>query len=897
MTLAPRQLVHRGHVEVVGLCFDAPWLDADERRRRVLVHVRDDTTVLELGDAIVLRFASPRRIDVDHCDATPLVDVRGSMVALPLRATELHALPPGGPHLLRVRGGRLDALVLSDARIVDVATWIDLSQWTAIALRPHAAPPPIRPTVHAGDVVDTDARAVLGSSVPPPSEERRRLLAALAAAERGEAPERSTWRDRLARWFSGDDRPQRALPEGAGAGSLDVSLGAPSPPSPPGRFAQWWTRTLAGSPLAGAIGRRQAAYLRKTLAMFEAGDFDGALRHAIPMSSMPGASSQPRSPSLSVPTPRQDLTLRAGARDSPASSIGLGVEGFAHMRDIYRNAARVLEEQGRYEEAAFVLFELLGNDDAGIAMLERHLRYALAAAMAEGRGMNPGLVIRLWFLAGDPARAVRVARRTGAFADAIGRLERTNPEYAARLRVLWAERLASAGDFAAAVDAIWPVNQARALAIRWLDLAIGWGGPTAARLLPRRLSLCGEHDLAAVHDMVLAIVDDDGPDGPSLRRELGVAWQSTTVNEGSPARALGRVLLRRAMLDAVTTGRDDVVTGLGAHLNDRLLGFDTTGTPPPPVVPASSRSHEFPAHERGLFPIHDAIALPRGRILVALGEAGVRLIDRDGRTLRHYERPATSLLVSDSGSRVITMMRRGDQSGTPWTLGRIDLVSGRAEAWCDAHFEAHADDHDGAQWYLAEPDAVSCVDLQSDGLQVLWRVGQLPGRVLALSRSHTRLVFVLQLPGKPALELWTYVLSDGDRRLHARTIVELPETFVEFTVVVSTDGALVVTAPGNPPALLARASAGTIVQTQRHASIVRAEEPEALAWVELPEPGLALVRLSYSSLSPSRTALKLGGTTHARVHRHGERTLVCDDLGRVIELDALDRITHVVLVR
>lgn len=896
MNRSPRRLVHLGHVEAVGLCFDAPWLDPDERRRRVLAHCSDDATVLELDDAILVRFGAPRRVDADHCDAAPLVAVAGSLLAVPLGDVELRALAPAVPSLVRARGGRVEALPLGDARPVDVSTWIDLDGWIAIAIAPIGpAPRPIRPTVHAADAIETDARAVLGGAVPPPAADRQRLLDALADAERG-APPVAGWLSRLGAWFSGTPRAsQPALPAATGV-SIGPSRPA-SPPSPPGPLQRLLHRWIVGSPLAQLIGRRQAAYIDRTLKLFASGDFEAALRHAIPMASMPGA---PKPSSLTVPTPRAGLQMQPTRSAAPGSSIHLGEEGFAHMRDVYRNAARELEERGRFEEAAFILFELLGNDDAGIAMLERHGKFELAARMAEGRGMPAGLVIRLWFLAGDPVRAVRAARRSGAFADAIGRLERTHPELAARLRLLWGERLAAAGEFAAAVDAVWPVPEARALASRWLDLAIAWGGPTAARLLPRRLAIAGDDaaQLEPVRAAVLAFVNDDGDDAPALRHALGVAWPSIPAPAGSPARALGRVLARALMLDAAVTGNTGAAIGLLGHLGDGALGFEaSTPVPSTPVPPQAVLSAEYAAHERGLQVIHDAVALPRGRFLLALGEAGVRLVDRDGRTLRHYEHPASSLLLADSGSRVITQMRRGTDPRTPWTLGRIDLASGRAEPWCDAHFDRCADDHDGVEWYLAEPDAVACVDAQADGLQVLWRVGQLPGSVLALSRTATRLSFALRLRDRPSIELWTYVLGEGDRRLHSRTLVDLPEDADGVSAVIAADGAMVATMAGDPPRLLARGTSGTVVDTRRHAVIARAEEPEALAWSALSRPGLALVRLAYTSLSPARVVLKLHGTTAAHVHRQGDRRVVCDDLGRVIVLDAADRVVAALLLR
>src|SRR5690606_27242115 len=101
----------------------------------------------------------------------------------------------------------------------------------------------------------------------------------------------------------------------------------------------------------------------------------------------------------------------------------------------------------------FVLAELLMANEEAVSFLERHGRFGLAAELAEARKLAPGLVVRQWLLAGDRERAVRLAIRHGAFADAIARLERDHRALALQLRALWADRLATAGDFVGAVDA------------------------------------------------------------------------------------------------------------------------------------------------------------------------------------------------------------------------------------------------------------------------------------------------------------------------------------------------------------------------------------------------------------------------------------------------------------
>src|SRR6185436_3295588 len=93
-------------------------------------------------------------------------------------------------------------------------------------------------------------------------------------------------------------------------------------------------------------------------------------------------------------------------------------------------------------------------------------------------------------IAGDRARAARIARRFGAFADAVARLK-GHPEEPA-LRILWAETLANAGDYVAAVDVIWPVAAEGTRAGDWIEEVIQQGGAAGAKMLVRKLELFPE---------------------------------------------------------------------------------------------------------------------------------------------------------------------------------------------------------------------------------------------------------------------------------------------------------------------------------------------------------------------------------------------------------------------
>lgn len=246
------------------------------------------------------------------------------------------------------------------------------------------------------------------------------------------------------------------------------------------------------------------------------------------------------------------------------------------------------------------------------------------------------------------------------------------------------------------------------------------------------------------------------------------------------------------------------------------------------------------------------------------------------------------------------MMRRGTPDDAPATLGRIDLVSGKAQSWCDAHFLEHAPSHDGAQWYVAERNAVACVDVQAQGLAVLWRVGQLPGRVLALARSPTQLSFAMAHDDQPVVEVWHYALSSSGQRLDRRTMIELPQgsevAQASCRATINPAGAVVVTVETEPARLFSAALGGAVTEALRGGiTTIVADVAEAIACVT-DDTGCVLVRLPYESMTRSEPLLVLGASRGAQVHRHGDRRIVCDERGRVIELDDAGRIVHWLLV-
>ncbi|RYZ41242.1 MAG: hypothetical protein EOO71_12810 [Myxococcaceae bacterium] len=549
---------------------------------------------------------------------------------------------------------------------------------------------------------------------------------------------------------------------------------APSPPRRawgPGVFDRMQAWMLQNTPLGRLVGQRKGEYLRNLLDLFDAGNVDEALRHAIPLGRELGPQARL---ALGVPEPREELRIRPRRGGAAQESFGGGSAVFELLRERYRDVFRRLEREGRIDEAAFVLAELLNATEEAVSFLERHGRLRLAAELAEGRELPAGLVVRQWLLAKDVGRAVAIARRGGAFADAVLRLEKSHPREAEALRLLWAESLAEAGNWVRAVEAVWPVAFARHLARAWVERGVRAGGVSGAKLLAH-WALGFPDGFHAAREHVEALLSDESPErAPErfafateiLREESSdaqAALLTPTVRALMRDRATELSVPLDALIKRMRNLREPVMAVLRADLH----------LPAEPVVRAWSDIVDRPVVEvvlterdAGAHAVHDAVVLPGRRVLLALGEAGARLVGADGRTLAWFDVPAFSLVVSFQGDRALALARRGDV----WRLSRLDLVERRAARWCDTELGAWASTYDGDRWFVAVRDSVMMVDALAQDLRSLWRVPQLGGVVREVAADARYLSFLVlrSAPdqGFEGLERWGYDLDGGPTLRH-----------------------------------------------------------------------------------------------------------------------------------
>ncbi|WNG40874.1 hypothetical protein F0U61_49675 [Archangium violaceum] len=780
----PRAHVHRGSVDVEALWFDPVLLGEAEVRRRVLAGWSPGAGVYALAGGFLLRLPAPRRMECAGAPGLPFTLEGGVLLSAPLSASERERLAPNPGVAVLVRAGTARVYPLESLSRVDISAWLDVSGWDVVPVEGLGAPPP---PVASLEPLAAPTRATFGVAALDPEAEamRARMEGRSVPVPVARAPRLL---DRLRAWWRGEtQRPGAATVEARGAarasllsrlgawlrgtGGTSSARGTPSPATQPSRSGPGLLSQLAGwlatsTPLGSLLGRRKAEYVRRLFELLDGGKLDEALRYAIPLSK--GGLTEQARLSLGLPGPREQLAIRP--RNGGVTSVfGGGAEVYDALRERYREAFRKLAREGRIEEAAFVLAELLHEDEEAVSFLERHGRLRLAAELAEGRKLAPGLVVRQWLLAKDVQRAVEIARRAGAFAEAVLRLERSHPAEARVLRLLWGEVLAQSGDYARAVEVVWPLEDARQLTRAWLERGVEAGGVSGARLLAR-MALAFPERFEETRARVLALLDTEEAEGAAARQ----AFTEALAREVEPRKGgveVGVALLRpavRAVLRDRAAGHLPAkawdIRALVQLTGDPVLKADLPSLSGPPerkgfLSEGKSEVHVYSAGEGGPWNIHDAVPLSGGRMLVALGEAGARLVTMDGRCVAHFDVPAFSLVLSVHEDRALALAPRGGLK----RLSRLDLARRRAEPWCDLRADAFAPVYDGSLWFLAVEDTVMAVDALAAEPRALWRVPQVGGRVLAVAVGPSEMSFATHT-GEAEIERWSYSLPDPTLR-------------------------------------------------------------------------------------------------------------------------------------
>jgi hypothetical protein len=932
---AIREPVLRGHQAVSALWFPAAWFDEPARAARLIECWRPGATALRFAQGDLLCFATPIE---EHCDDLQGWSLRlenGALCSAPLSDAE-RAMPREGDIWL-VLGADVLTLHRRDGRVLDPSEWLAVDTLTLHETWDCSVPPPPPEIL---DLESRPLREVLGDAVPPASQERQDFLEAMRRAQRrdpealskvGRAPSRegrpgtgigvpaglliglaivivvimiialasggsgfpvlwivaAIWliRGLLARADGdvaggaagvGRAQPARALPER-------------TPLAHPRRWRRWLARLAMTTQLSRLLGRAHARHLQRMLEYFDDGNLDEALRHAIPLDNGEKGS---LGPSFGLPGRRGNLDL--SSRLGPSTSLGWGDDLQLHLRTLYRQAFEKLDREKRYDEAVFVLAELLDSRREALDYLEKHGRFEQAAELALGWDMPADVIVRLHCLAGDWRLAVAVARRDDAFASAIKQLESRWPDAAKRLREEWGETLRQRGDWMGAINAVWPVESLRSRATEWLLAAEAAGGRLAMRALAQRAMLLP--DTLERYEKPLEELQRD----PSMWRErLALAEALNGLERNAATRQLAVAITPALLMDHARgqgafdrRGLEQFVQAGG----DLLLQADlpTRDWPGMAAEPTSRRTEllTLDAPEAGSQEILDAVPLDDQRYLVALGEAGAVVVDAQGKIRARYATPAQQIVIAHS-RQVALLLARREQF---WRVTRVDLARKTTLDLGLLDFDVWAAQFDGLHWTIGKGRSLRVLDTQASLRQVVWQVPDLPGAILELVVSEKLEQLLIHLETGPA-EWWTYRLPD--RQLVNRSdIAGIPG---RFHVLNPAGGVVGILIDGNEDGSLTLSWQATISKTQQ---VVKLPASALAFWVggdwlvTRSEEGQGYVlRWMLLSSAAVLASLQWPGDSAPKVRLIGDRWIVHDDRGRLLEFNVATSAREVLSLR
>jgi hypothetical protein len=770
--------LYQGSQMVRALWFDFALGGEQEARRRLLEEWQHGSRAWRVQEGYLLEWRQARRLQCALASGLPLVDEGGVLSSAPLTPAERAGLTPGaGALAVLVLGASMHTYPLDAGSRIDPSCWLDVSNLPVIA--PLVMPPGPAPGFVASiPEAAPDVRTLLGDAVPAESPRRAEFLREAQRARARAQDKSSGAAGAPARLLGG-----AALALGAVAGGVAGLLaslprwlagrgqagqdGKSASPRPPPAPSPWRDRMVNGmarlamlTRVSKLLGWRQAGYLRKMIRQFEDGNLDEALRHAIPLD---GRDPVTRA-ALGTPGRRDSLDIRGP--HASAAGIGLDADLQAFLRKTYQRSFEMLDRAGRIDEAVFVLAELLNRGMEAVDYLERKGRVEQAARLAETLELAPAIIIRLWSMAGDLERAIRLARLSDGFGDAVAELERRKHPQAPALRLLWAQEMAARGNLPEAAAIVWPLKDERHRALAWLQAAERAGGVLGVQGLLYKLALdpqAVETGAAAVQSLLEA----DSEDAARQRLRAGdCLLRLDTVNAAT--RRLAGALWRRL--------QQDRAAGMGGIRNEHLgklllLAADPVLTadlprdasePPASTVSRQARASTLSVRfaERGLLALEDVRRLPDGGYLLALGEAGVALASDDGSELARFPVPAHHLVSADNGRRALALARREQVV----RVSRVDLLARKAEDWFSAPLDFWARDFDGASWNVVADRRLMALDATAPQQSVLWQVRDLPGRIVGFTQQENRQAMLLA--GDGTLEQWRYALPQ--RRLLGR---------------------------------------------------------------------------------------------------------------------------------
>jgi hypothetical protein len=762
----------RGTIQAAGFVIDVPLIGEDEARRRVAALWRAGTTLRATPDGrwlVILE--QPVHVRSENAPGLPLVAGAGGLAE--------PGLPAQSDTVIVSRHGRTHSWPMASLPAVSLTGWVDLGSLPVHRLTRLDKPPAPTPIAEVPVQREPDLRTA--AKVRLPSAAARRLakrrapdpgrraavgdvvavllvavlvigvvIAGVVAAAKWHIP---AFAIVLVLWLLAEVFASWANPQDdEWSNTIRSERGAP----------EWLTKLVMRSPIGWAIRGRHARYLHKLSEQFRQRKWDDALRDAIGLGSGGDGGWTWR-----VPRRRTSITPTLDwAGGGPG--VAYGPEIFAELYTLYRKAADDLETAGRIEQAAFVYSDLL-NDPAGAAnLLERHDHLQLAAELAEGRNLDPDLVVRLWWRAGRRDRAITVARARGAFAGAVDRLSTVDESAALELRREWVSTCQQAGDQLAAVEAAWPEADLRPLVTDDIHAGIARGGQTAARL--SAYLVAGTPTPAALH-RALDLVADTSAEHQPERDEFIEALATLSSVDIASDRQVCTAVLRSVVRDGIPPGPRASTRRILRSLENRadpLAVADMAALTSRRRTPAAGPLRLTAPTEPGQLPVYDVATLPDGSILVAHGDFGARLLTPDGRVRARWDAPTQQLVVADHGGAALLLSLPGSVT----QAHHLDLDSSRVRPWATLRAYRVLPSYDGRTLIVLDGQGIAFLDTLADRPRVVWRELDKDVAVHAIGRTPDRLTAVVTapspIPRRPGqVELWTWELPSIELRMRS----------------------------------------------------------------------------------------------------------------------------------
>lgn len=747
MILAKRAAL-TGFRLIAGVWYFKHLYNLEKIKIKVLALWSTNCKLIEFEKGYLLILEKPILMNCGKMSGSPLERNQSGFFSAEL----VHSTSDSISDITLLHENSLIKLYFHQGTTVNVSTWIDISEYHVLE-----TDIPLSSEDFGENPISStkDTRVIFDKILGGASNERKDFLSDLSSAQQKKSASLSPGLSVLkfiSNLFNSKTKDS-SQPDQAANNKIE-----PRKPlnSEVQRWRNWVTRLALLTKASKFIGASHANYLRKLMEKFESGDLQEALRHAIPL----GSDGQSLGQALGRLQPRNNLTI--SRYSGAASSVSFGDQIEAHLRKLYRQAFDRLDKLGKHQEAAFVLADLLRNKQEALDYLIKHDQLSLATELALSWDMPPETIIRLLCLAGDLEKAVLVAKRDNAFSAAISLLQ-NQPDIAKKLRYLWAEHLINQGKWLDAVEAIWPIQSEQSLAIEWLKKAEGAYGELGIRATIQLLIKSPE-DSKRCADTLLNIIET--PSNSDQRNEIAANILNINVKNHYISLLIAKLIpwIWTDSANQQSTLSKKQIDKLISICSDPLLKIDIphkkigTSATPPHITSNEELSINPPPAGQQI--VKDIVILSNNRMLIALGESGLIVVNENMHKCMQYSTPCDQIVLSASRQVVLLIKKLDGRS----KLTRLNLVTHEQLELGILDIDYFSSEFDGVSWVITSRNRYIVIDTSTRDLQTLWSLSDFDGKIVKISCSSSH--ESLMIEKDDAFEIWTYSLPS--RRLQKK---------------------------------------------------------------------------------------------------------------------------------